>query len=49
MTIASPVIASFDWRAALLAALAAVLIFRTRTNVLTVLAVSAMGGLALAA
>lgn len=48
MTIAWPAVANFDWRAALLAALAAVLVFRTRTNVLTVLAVSAMGGLALA-
>lgn len=39
---------TFDWRAALLAALAALLIFRFRLNVIKVLAVAAFGGLILA-
>ena len=43
----SPMAASFEWRAALLAALAAILIFRFRWNIPRVLAVSAMLGLAL--
>lgn len=38
---------SFDWRAGLLAALSAVLIFRLRWNVIRVLALSAAGGLLL--
>ena len=37
----------FDWRAALLATLAAVLIARTRWNVIAVLSVTAIAGLAL--
>jgi chromate transporter len=43
----APQWASFDWRAALLAALAAVLIFRLRWNVIAVLAIAALGGLVL--
>jgi len=39
---------TFDWRAALLAALAAVLIFRFRLNVIKVLVIAALGGLILA-
>ena len=42
-----PDIASFDWRAGLLAALSAVLIFRSQWNVIKVLAVAAVGGLSL--
>lgn len=38
---------SFDWRAAVLAALAGFLIFRARWNIIRVLALSAAGGLAL--
>jgi chromate transporter len=38
---------SFDWRAGLLAALAAVLLFRFKLGVLKLLAVSAAGGLVL--
>lgn len=41
-----PVLASLDWRAALLAGLAAVLIFKARWSVLRVLPVVALGGLA---
>ena len=44
-----PVWASFDWRAGLLAVLAAVLIFRFKWNVIKVLGVAALGGLALSA
>jgi chromate transporter len=40
---------TFDWRAAVLAVLAALLVFRFRLNVVAVLAVSAIGGLALSA
>jgi len=40
---------TFDWRAAVLAMLAALLVFRFRLNVVAVLAVSAIGGLALSA
>lgn len=39
--------ASFDWRAAVLAVLAALLIFRFKLGVIKVLAVAALGGLAL--
>jgi chromate transporter len=39
--------ASFDWRAGLLAALAALLIFRFRIGVIRVLSVAALGGLVL--
>ncbi len=39
--------ATFDWRAALLGGLACVLIFRMKWSILTVLAVSAAGGLIL--
>jgi chromate transporter len=42
-----PQLASFDWRAALLGALAALLIFRFRWNLIRVLALAAMGGLIL--
>jgi chromate transporter len=42
-----PVLASFDWRAGLLAVIAAVLIFRFKWNVIKVLGVAALGGLAL--
>lgn len=38
---------SFDWRAALLAALAVILIFRIKWNVIKVLGISAIGGLLL--
>ena len=38
---------SFNWRAALLAVSAAVMIFRLKWNILSVLAVTALGGLAL--
>lgn len=43
-----PVLASFDWRAAVLAALSAILIFRFDWNVIRVLGVAAAGGLLLA-
>jgi chromate transporter len=43
----SPDWASFDWRAAVLAALAALLIFRLKWNVIAVLGLAAVGGLAL--
>ena len=46
-TIALPDPASLDWRAALLAALAAVLIFRAKWSVIRVLGVAALGGLVL--
>jgi chromate transporter len=39
--------ASFDWRAAVLAVLAAILLFRTRLGVLGTLVVAALGGLVL--
>ncbi|MEP7350371.1 MAG: chromate efflux transporter [Sphingorhabdus sp.] len=42
-----PVWSSFNWQAALLALLAAVLLFRLRWNVLRVLGVAGLGGLAL--
>ncbi|HEX4846918.1 MAG TPA: chromate efflux transporter [Novosphingobium sp.] len=42
-----PVLASLDWRAALLAALSAVLLFRARWSVLKVLPLAALGGLVL--
>ena len=41
-----PQLASFDWRAALLAALAALLIFRAKWSIIRVLGVAALGGLA---
>lgn len=44
-----PVWESFDWRAGVLAALAAVLIFRAKWGVIRVLAVCAVGGLVLTA
>ncbi len=40
----APQLASFDWRAALLAALAAILIFRFRWNLIRVLGLAAVGG-----
>ena len=43
----SPDWQSFDWRAAVLALLAAILIFRFRMNVIKVLSVAAIGGLLL--
>lgn len=43
-----PELASFDWRTAFLAILAAVLLFRLRWSVLRVLGAAALGGLALA-
>lgn len=42
-----PLLASFDWRAALLAAGSALLIFKAKWNVIQVLVVAAMGGLML--
>jgi chromate transporter len=39
--------ASFDWRAALLAVIALVLVFRFKWNVIKVLGIAALGGLAL--
>jgi chromate transporter len=42
-----PQIDSFDWRAALLATLAALLIFRLRWNLIRVLGLAAVGGLVL--
>ena len=47
LTLSVPEIASFDWRAGVLAAVAAVLIFRLRWNVLRVLGLTALGGLVL--
>ena len=47
LTISVPQIASFDWRAGVLAALAAILIFRLKWNVLRVLGLTALGGLIL--
>ena len=44
-----PLLASLDWRAALLAALAALLIFKAKWNVIRVLALAALGGLVLSA
>lgn len=43
----SPDWASFDWRAAVLATLAAILIFRLRWNIIAVLSVAGIGGLIL--
>ena len=42
-----PQLTSFDWRAALLSALAAVLLFRAKWSIIRVLGVAALGGLAL--
>ncbi|MBS0475951.1 MAG: chromate transporter, partial [Proteobacteria bacterium] len=42
-----PDLASLDWRAALIAAVAAVLVFRLKWNVIRVLALCALAGLAL--
>jgi chromate transporter len=42
-----PELASLDWRALILAAVAALLVFRARWNVIKVLAVTAAGGVAL--
>jgi chromate transporter len=47
VTMSVPDWASFDWRAGVLAALAAVLVFRLKWNVIAVLAVCAVGGLLL--
>ncbi|NML95702.1 chromate efflux transporter [Novosphingobium olei] len=47
LTISAPELASFDWRAAVLGALAAFLIFRRKWNIIRVLALSAAGGLVL--
>jgi chromate transporter len=44
-----PVLASFDWRAALLAAVAAVLLFKVKLGMIRTLGVAALGGLALEA
>ena len=43
-----PAMATLDWRAAVLAVLAAIMIFRLRWNVLLTLALAALGGLILA-
>lgn len=42
-----PVWSSFDWRAAVLAAMAAVLLFRLKWTIMRVLAAAAVGGLIL--
>ncbi|NLR70415.1 chromate efflux transporter [Novosphingobium sp. ERN07] len=42
-----PVLSTFDWRAAVLAAMAAVLLFRLKWNIMRVLAAAAVGGLIL--
>ena len=47
LSLSLPVLTSFDWRAAALALLAAVLIFRFKWSVLKTLPVAALGGLAL--
>ncbi|WP_373690582.1 chromate efflux transporter [Sphingobium sp. DEHP117] len=47
LTLTVPDLASFDWRAALLAVTAATLIFRLKWNVIRVLTVCAVGGLVL--
>lgn len=47
LSISTPELASFDWRAAVLGALAAFLIFRRKWNIIRVLALSAAGGLIL--
>ncbi len=47
LTLTLPDPASFDWRAALIAALAAVLIFRAKWSVIRVLGLAALGGLVL--
>ena len=49
LNIELPDLASFDWRAGLLASLAMLLIFRLRWGVIRVLAVCAAGGLLLSA
>ena len=45
----APLLASLDWRAALLAGLSALLIFRAKWGVIRVLALAALGGLVLSA
>ena len=45
LTISAPELASFDWRAAVLGAIAAFLIFGQKWNIISVLALSAAGGL----
>lgn len=45
----APLLASLDWRPAVLATLSAVLIFKARWSVIRVLALAALGGLALSA
>ena len=47
LSLSLPVLASFNWRAALLAVLAATLIFRFNWSVIKTLPVAALGGLAL--
>ena len=47
VTLIWPELASLDWRAALLAAIAAALVFRARWGVMPVLGLSALAGLAL--
>jgi chromate transporter len=47
MRLYQPVLASFDWRAALLGAVACLLVFGARWSVIRVLGVAAFGGLAL--
>ncbi len=47
LTLLFPDLTSFDWRAAVLALTATVLLFRSKWNVLSVLGVSALGGLLL--
>lgn len=46
LRLVAPVWASFDWRAGVLAVVAAILLFRLRWNIMLVLAVAALGGLA---
>jgi chromate transporter len=47
LRISSPVWATLDWRAAVLAGLSAILLFRFKWSIVRVLGVSALGGLAL--
>jgi len=47
LRIYTPVWSSFDWRAGLIGAIAAWLLFRARWSVTRVLAVAALGGIAL--
>lgn len=47
LRLSSPAWATLDWRAALLAALSALLLFRLKWNIIKVLGVAAIGGLAL--